>query len=168
MRRKWTTLWQLSPPERRLLIQSLVLLPLTSVGLGLFGLRKCQSVLLALVPAHPAWVGPDASLFAGAASRMVRLAAVRGLSRPLCLPRSLVLWFLLRRRKIDARLRIGVRRQSERFDAHAWVEWSGFVVNDRRNVLTRYAAFDEFAPVQASPRSRWRLASRRAASHVAK
>ena len=147
MRRKWTTFWQLSAPERRLLIQSLGLLPLTSVGLRLFGLRKCQAALLALVPADPAWAGPDASLFAGAASRMVRLAAVRGISRPLCLPRSLVLWFLLRRRKIDARLRIGVRRHSEEFDAHAWVEWSGFVVNDRRDVLTRYAAFDDFAPV---------------------
>ena len=45
-----------------------------------------------------------------------------------CLPRSLTIYLLLRRRRMPASLHIGVKRYP--FGAHAWVECSGEVLDD--------------------------------------
>jgi hypothetical protein len=63
------------------------------------------------------------------------------LYRATCLPRSLALWWLLRRRGIAADLRIGVRKEGGRFEAHAWTEWRGTVLNDGDDVGERFAVF---------------------------
>jgi hypothetical protein len=140
--------------EWRLFGASLLLLPATSLALRLAGFRRTNRALNALVPARADWAGEAASDYTRAASRMVRLAAVRGLTRPLCLPRSLVLWFLLHRRRIDARLHVGVRQLDGALDAHAWVEWGAHVLNDRRNVRSRYAVFDRLELAEMLTRSR--------------
>lgn len=41
-----------------------------------------------------------------------------------CLKESLVLFGLLRRRGIDARFCLGVRKEGERLVAHAWIHWN--------------------------------------------
>jgi hypothetical protein len=46
-----------------------------------------------------------------------------------CLRKSLVLWWLLKRRGVPARLRLGVRTL-DGFEAHAWVECDGRPVFD--------------------------------------
>lgn len=62
-----------------------------------------------------------------AVSRVARL----GLTRPLCLARSLALVDLLRRHGIaDAVVRVGVRMSDGTLFAHAWVEWRGIVLGD--------------------------------------
>jgi hypothetical protein len=48
--------------------------------------------------------------------------------RALCLEQSLTLYYLLRRQGIGARYHQGVR--SHPFEAHAWVEFRGEVIND--------------------------------------
>ena len=48
-----------------------------------------------------------------------------------CLPRSLTLYVLLRRRRVVATLHIGVKRFP--FGAHAWVECQGEVLDDTPN-----------------------------------
>lgn len=58
--------------------------------------------------------------------------------RPNCLPRSLSLWRMLRRRGIAAVVRIGARMSERRLDGHAWVEVGGVVVNDRPDVATQF------------------------------
>lgn len=61
-----------------------------------------------------------------------------------CLRRSLVLWALLRREGVDSELRMGARKDSGMFQAHAWIEWNGRVLNDRKDVAKLYpATFDE-------------------------
>ena len=144
MRRKWTTFRRLSAAERRLFLQAAVLLPLTAGSLRLMGFRRTQSLLERLAPLPPRrrLAGPAAEAQARAAQCMVRLAATRGLTRPLCLPRSLALCALLHRDGIDAQLRIGVDKQGEDFSAHAWVEAAGLILDDFRNTTTRFAAFD--------------------------
>jgi len=42
----------------------------------------------------------------------------------------LALWWLLRRHGVSAELRLGARKQSNRFEAHAWVELDGAILND--------------------------------------
>ena len=55
---------------------------------------------------------------------------VQGVARrlprpPRCLAQSLVLRRLLARRGLHSELIIGVRREDDAFDAHAWVEYDG-------------------------------------------
>jgi hypothetical protein len=56
-----------------------------------------------------------------------------------CLRRSLVLWALLARAGEPAELRVGFRRERGAFEAHAWVEHQGRVLNDAPDVRKRYA-----------------------------
>jgi len=63
--------------------------------------------------------------------------------RSSCLPRTIVLWSLLRRRGIEADVRIGVRCDTEgAVKAHAWLEWNGDVLNDAGDVARQYLPFD--------------------------
>ncbi len=60
-----------------------------------------------------------------------------------CLDRSVFLWWLMRVRGLDGRLRIGVVIEDGQLDAHAWVEQDGIVVNDDPAVTDRFEVFDE-------------------------
>jgi hypothetical protein len=60
---------------------------------------------------------------------LVSIAANRQPFPARCLARSLALTRLLARRGIATELKIGVRKQDQ-FEAHAWVEWRGQIVND--------------------------------------
>jgi len=67
----------------------------------------------------------------------VRRAATYGLVRPSCLVRALALRWMLENEGIrGARLRIGVRSHGGKLLAHAWIEYAGQVLGDRR-VRTR-------------------------------
>jgi Transglutaminase-like superfamily len=65
-----------------------------------------------------------------------------------------VLLWLLNRRGIPARLRIGVRKEEGELEAHAWIESGGVVLNDTADVSERYRPFEgdlaELVPFQAS------------------
>lgn len=73
---------------------------------------------------------------------MVNLADRHGLVHPSCLAKSLTLWWLLRREGIPADLRIGIRKENEQFEAHAWVEHDGAALNEPEDHHRHYAAFD--------------------------
>jgi hypothetical protein len=68
-----------------------------------------------------------------------------------CLVESLTLWWLLRRRRIPADLRIGVRTLTGAFESHAWVELSGVVLNDIEQVGAIYSEVD-LTPLLANER----------------
>lgn len=74
--------------------------------------------------------------------RMVRAAEYYSPGQATCLEESLLLWYLLHRRNISAVLRIGVRKQADKFEAHAWVEENGIALNQRDEQHRHYAAFD--------------------------
>jgi hypothetical protein len=143
--RSWSRAWRLSSAERRALAQALVLLPLTALALWLVGFRRWQAALARVAPVEVSPDGrdeADAIREGRAVARLVDAAARHGPYRATCLPRSLVLWWLLRRRGIDGQLRIGVRKEAGRFEAHAWTEFRGTVLNDGEDVRERFAAFD--------------------------
>jgi hypothetical protein len=136
-------------PERRLLFVALVLLPMTALGLRLFGFRRTQAVL-------------HEDVFCGAGShdgdlaraqktaRIVAAAARYGPYRATCLPVALTLGRLLQGRGIATELRLGVSKADARLDAHAWVEYQGVPLIDLRDVHQRYAAFDKAVPPAAA------------------
>jgi hypothetical protein len=141
----WSRVGRLPPADRWLLAQALALLPLTALALRVVGFNRWQTALARLAPVQGgATAGDEADILrrARAATRLVEAAARHGPFRAACLPRSLALWWLLRRRGIDTDLRIGVRKEAGRFEAHAWVELWGLVLNDTTDVRHRFAAFD--------------------------
>jgi Transglutaminase-like superfamily len=58
----------------------------------------------------------------------------------LCLQRSFVTTYLLRKHGVSAKMVLGAQKLP--FKAHAWVEVDGRAVNERSNVQTTYAVWD--------------------------
>jgi len=114
--------------DRGLMIESVVLLAAIRVALTLIGVRAVHDALAATMrsPRHGASRAADRVL---AMSRLVDRASRHTVANT-CLHRSLALWWLLGRRGIESRLQLGARRQDGRFEAHAWVEYAGLIVND--------------------------------------
>ena len=59
---------------------------------------------------------------------LVGLASRYHILNPTCLEKALVLYGLLRRRGIEARLRIGTMLNEVGFQAHAWIEYHGSII----------------------------------------
>jgi hypothetical protein len=137
-------LW-LSSGERRTLVQAIILLPLTSLLLRLMGLRRCQRLFSYFFRQRRRRETKrlETSLTqAQDVSRMVGMAVRHGIYPANCLQRSLTLWWLLHHQKIQSELRFGARKEDGRFEAHAWIEIAGVVLNDSEDVREHYAPFD--------------------------
>jgi hypothetical protein len=131
--------------ERRLKLRLLVLLPAIAIGLRLCGFRRCYLFLLRRSRRAASTLNavPDPAVEAK------RIAAtVVSVNRRLlpyesrCLLESLVLLWVLRRAGIAAELLLGVRTIMGPFEAHAWVEYEGRVLNDVASVRSIYETFD--------------------------
>jgi hypothetical protein len=83
-------------------------------------------------------VNPDSASLESAARTLVA-AAVLLPGRHECLEQSLALWYLLRRRGVDAELTFGMCQYP--FGAHAWVTYRGEPLNEDREALRHYVAF---------------------------
>jgi hypothetical protein len=115
----------LSAPERRALLLSLAALPLIVVGLRVAGLARVLALLRS--PARPTPSGLEAARIAA----VVSIAANHLPFEVNCLPRSVLLQWLLRRHGLEGQLRIGVRPpDGDGLLAHAWVECGGQPIGD--------------------------------------
>jgi hypothetical protein len=134
---------ELSSQERWLLLQAGVLGVIVAVGRRILSLKRLQVVVARALPlANPPLETNETALgIVQRAAHMVQIAAGHSLVRVNCLERSLVLWGLLRRRGIRSDLRIGARKNGEKFEAHAWVECQGVVLNDTPDVGERFVPF---------------------------
>jgi Transglutaminase-like superfamily len=143
--RKYQTLLELSERERSVLLQALGLLPIVAILVQLKGLQFTQSFLLQLPLVNhcaPSTVEIELERQVWMTVRMVRIAVGYNSLWTNCLKQSLVLWILLQSQGIISVLRIGVRTESDKFSAHAWVEYEGIVLNDTDDVHQRFQAFD--------------------------
>lgn len=114
--------WRLQPGERVSFLGYLVALPLISLGLRLFGTLRTRRWLEANSERD---IQPLDQAALQNSIRLGQLVEVAGNQSPLpsnCLRKSLLLYWLLRRRGQSPRFVIGVRKQPESFDAHAWVQ----------------------------------------------
>jgi len=149
LRRRAIRFIELSRADRLLLLQSLVLIPAVSILLRILGLQPTLSVLDRLSRRRLRAMRPQSGLLdASAICRVVGTAARHGLFSATCLRQALALWFLLRRRGMAAELRIGVRKNADRLEAHAWVESNGLALDptggtdERREAATQFTMFD--------------------------
>ena len=133
---------ELEAGARGIFLRAALLLPLISLSLRMRGFGATQGTLQKFLPAldqqSTSSLGPSAELTA----RMVRAAVHHGVGHPTCLEESLALWWLLGRRGIASQLRIGIKKQSQKFEAHAWVELGGAPLNEPETPHQHYAAFE--------------------------
>jgi hypothetical protein len=146
---KLSKLRALSGREWVLLATALLFLPGLKLALRIWGFRPIYSRIGRRVPLATDTSHPDCELEIADVVRMVDIAARHSIVKATCLPRSLAVWTLLRRRGIESELRIGVRQNDGTFEAHAWVERDGVVLNDSPDVDQRFAAFERVSGVDA-------------------
>jgi hypothetical protein len=133
----------LGPAEWFRLVQAMLVMPVVAGLAKLLGVRRLRRILCALpgsaAPPLPVHAHPLAKEVAAAVASAVRLSPWA----PTCLHRSIALWWMLRRRGIDADIRYGVRSVRRALLAfHAWVECDGVVLNDRADVAEGYVLLD--------------------------
>jgi len=149
----WKLLHRFNALDRRaqgLFLLAAALLPVIAVSLRLRGLRATQGTLACFLSTpndsdrqSDASIGEDASRTA----RMVHAAARYGLVRPTCLEKSLALWWFLGRRGIASSVHIGTRKNGNRLEAHAWIEFGGNALDETGGSLPDYAPFDAALPM---------------------
>ena len=126
-----------------LFLRALAMLPLVSLSLRLRGFQPTRSTLQRTLARRTPQVGSDSlNMKMVLAAHMVNAADRHGLVHPSCLAKSLTLWWLLGRQGITSRLRIGIRKQNDQLEAHAWVEREGVALNEPEERHHHYAAFD--------------------------
>lgn len=153
MMQRWQSFWQLSGYERGVVLEAAGGLLATWVGLRLAGFRRWKTVLAWLAPSSSVAARQTAAAQTEAAQTIARISAAAARNfffATNCLEQSLVLWWLLRRRGIVAELRIGARKEFERFEAHAWVEVDSVVLNDASAEHEHFIPFDgPITPLEA-------------------
>lgn len=143
----------LAPPARLIFLQAAALLPLISLGLRFRGFLKTRTFLQKHISGAGRQPASDTGHSVDLTVRIVRAALRHSLPRPTCLQESLVLWSLLGRQGIASELRVGVRKQGDKFEAHAWVERDGVALNEPEALHEHYAAFDAaLASIRTEPR----------------
>ena len=143
--RVWKQVRRFSTLERAargLFLRAFVLLPLISIGLKWRGFRKTKAALQYFLSVPYGSQNPNAQARAALTAQMVRAAGDHGIGDPACLELSLALWWLLARQGIASDLRVGVRKDGEKFEAHAWVECGGAVLNEPEANHQHFAAFE--------------------------
>jgi hypothetical protein len=125
-----------------------ILLPLVRWSLRLRGYGKTFTSLQKRIQFQAKGTGnlPEVREEVQATCRMVRAALRYSLAQYSCLEESLTLWYLLRKQGIPACLHIGVRKENEKFEAHAWVEHGGEALNQDEAMHRHYAAFEQDFP----------------------
>src|SRR5262245_51547112 len=120
------------PADRWLLLEAVVLVAAIKTSLRIFSVRRVHQVLRACLPQRQSSPLPRSVTDGDRVRELSRIVdrASRHTVANTCLHRSLALWWLLGRRSIESDLRLGARRRNGRFEAHAWVEYGGEIVND--------------------------------------
>lgn len=140
----WQAFWRLKGLERGIALEAAAGLAASWICLRLLNFNRWKSVMERFAPAPEAcYASRQAEL--AAARRIARLEA--GVARRLpvrtnCLEQSLTLWWLLRREGIANELRIGARKDAGRFEAHAWVEVGGEVLEVSGEEHRHFMPFD--------------------------
>jgi hypothetical protein len=143
----WRSFWRLTGFERRIALEAAAGLTATWVGLRLAGFRRWKRTLERLLPTKGSAATANSSLeeITSITVRMEEAAARNLFFGTNCLEQSLVLWWLLRRRGVAADLLIGARKDANRFEAHAWVEFRGAVLNSNGEEHLHFVPFAEQA-----------------------
>ena len=149
LRHKLTQFRALEADRKREFLSCWVNQQLLAARFAVFGFKR-TAAMIKRKAAKAASVDPlaDPLEVAIEMTRIVDAAARNSLAGKNCLRESLMLWLVLKKRGIEAELHIGApsNPQSQpKWEAHAWIELDGQVLNDKPNVAKRYSRFCGFA-----------------------
>ena len=117
------------------------LIVFTELSLRAFGLKKTEKLLRLFskktAPPDPEPEGVILDRYATILNEIKRQTFLKGR----CLSQSLVMRLLLGRLGIKSQLVIGARISNGMFNAHAWLEKNGAVLNDHPSVISEYPVF---------------------------
>jgi len=141
MKHKLVKALSLSLGEWWLLTRAWVLLLLVDVGLRsrMMSFRRLQKILAPKSRTLDKSQPEDAWGTIRRLKRWVDIAARYHLYPMTCLRRSLVLQRLLGQQGIAAYLQIGVRKEEENLDAHAWLEYHGLPIGESEYITEYFA-----------------------------
>jgi Transglutaminase-like superfamily len=139
---KWKTFWSLTPAERGIARSAAAGLVTTWFGLRAFGFSRWQRMLERRISRVPAKTPAAPAVSAHRIAQLQEAAALDLFLSTSCLERSLALWSLLQRRGFPAELKFGARKQSGKFEAHAWVELNGVALNNPADEQRNFAPFE--------------------------
>lgn len=143
MRRDIRKIRSLSRAEFLILAQAAALFPTVKLAQRWIRLDKLHALLRRLFGTGSTFSDQRRQrISADNISRLVRVAAARGLVQPSCLQHALVLWTLLDRHGFDAAIRFGVRKNQEVLEAHAWVEMDGQILRNPGDAGGKFLPFD--------------------------
>jgi hypothetical protein len=129
---------RLSPSDRNATLEAATIHCATYMLVHTVGLKGWKQTLGRLT--RTTNIRPFTEGLREARSALARVSRHTGLNGT-CLTRSLTLYWLLRRRGISTDLRLGARQRDNIFQAHAWLEYHGRVINDAADVAEGYAVF---------------------------
>jgi len=126
-----------------IILVALFTLPVIALSLKLSGFKQTKNRMSRLIPGGIDGISASEDDLARAQliSRAVGIAGNHGVYHANCLKQSLLTWWLLGRRGIMVDLKIGVDKDTEDFNAHAWVEYRGTVLVDATDIEDRFSAF---------------------------
>ena len=141
------TFWSLTSAEREIAWAAAAGLTATWLGLRVFGFRRWKEfVARRTKPSAGVRAAPRSPEISTKRIAKLEAAVARNLFfRTNCLEQSLVLWSLLQRNGFPAELKIGARKDSGRFEAHAWVELDGHALNNENGEHREFVPFDNTA-----------------------
>jgi hypothetical protein len=137
---------RLGGPQRRIVLAAITALTATWLSLRFLGFRRSNALFARFMP--PSINRVDDGSASLPPQEIARLTYATARSLPLvsnCLDRSLALCWLLRRRGIAARLRIGARKDGAQLKAHAWVESDGVALGDADEEHRHFVPFEPAA-----------------------
>lgn len=126
MQRSWARWRGLTSQQKVQFFLLVFALPATGLLIRTFGFQRASNICGRVGGQAP--LRPVSPLDIADAQSLARLAAIAGRRGPVsasCLRQSLVVRAWLRRRGLDAQLKIGVKKNGAALDAHAWVELGG-------------------------------------------
>ena len=149
LKKHWKQYTDLTYFERKLLWQSVILLPIIHITLSILGYARLCGLIEKITPLKRS--GPQKSESeiieqARKTARMVSIAARYGLFRATCLRRSLLIWWFLRGQGIRSTICFGVRTTDRQLEAHAWVEINGLVISEWDGSYKGYQALGAELP----------------------
>ena len=112
--------------EKILLVRFVFCLPWISFCIRFFGYLPTRNFLSRLVRQTVLRQANTTELEdAQRSAELLLIAGRHGFIPATCLRQSVLLEYWLQRQGLNAEIKIGVRKQQELFDAHAWVELNG-------------------------------------------
>lgn len=138
MKRKLDAALTLSVHDWLVLAQAWLLLLVFDLSVRLLPFHRVQKVAALAMKGEGEQRGSQVLRAVEKTEHLVSIAGRYHLYPMHCLPRALVLQWLLGRQGIGTELRIGVRKEMAQLSAHAWLEYKGQPLGEPQDIALRF------------------------------